>query len=163
MGHAEDVRRTSLALLIVTLLVVAACGADDTEPPPTTRGESAVSTDAGDPSTDDHARGAASESEVPEVVNVIVTPEDGGTYRFDVTVSSPYDRPDRYADAWRVAGPDGTVLGIRELTHDHADEQPFTRSLEGVEIPADVGTVTIEARDLVDGWSGNYFAVEVSG
>ena len=62
--------------------------------------------------------------------------------------------PARYADAWRIVAPDGTELGVRELTHDHAAEQPFTRSLNGVEIPPDVTEVTVEGRDLVNGWSG---------
>lgn len=64
------------------------------------------------------------------------------------TISPPYDSPDRYADAFRVLAPDGTVLGVRELLHDHANEQPFTRSLDDVEIPDDVDRVTVEGRDL---------------
>lgn len=96
----------------------------------------------------------------PDVVDVTVE-RDGDTFRFDVTISSPYDTPERYADAWRVVGPDGTVLGVRELLHDHQDEQPFTRSLSGVEIPAGVDTVTIEGRDQVNGWGGATLEVEL--
>lgn len=90
----------------------------------------------------------------PDVVSAEVHVEDAGTYGFEVTISSPYDSPERYADAWRILSPDGTQLGIRELLHHHADEQPFTRTLSGVEIPADVSVVTIQARDLVSGWGG---------
>jgi N-acetylmuramoyl-L-alanine amidase len=89
----------------------------------------------------------------PDVIEASVSLV-GTSYTFDVTVSSPYDSPDRYADAWRVVGDDGQVYGVRELTHDHANEQPFTRSLTGVEIPETVGSVTIEGRDLVYGWGG---------
>jgi hypothetical protein len=32
------------------------------------------------------------------------------------------------------------------------DEQPFTRSLSDVEIPEDVASVVIRARDNVHGW-----------
>ncbi|MGB8361039.1 MAG: hypothetical protein WCE80_06520, partial [Acidimicrobiia bacterium] len=71
-----------------------------------------------------------------------------------VTMSSPYDTASRYADAWRVVGDDGVVYGVNELTHDHAAEQPFTRSLTGVEIPASVSTVVVEGRDQVYGWGG---------
>ena len=46
------------------------------------------------------------------------------------------------------------VDGVREFLHDHAGEQPFTRSLEGVAIPEGVETFTIEARYLVNGWGG---------
>jgi N-acetylmuramoyl-L-alanine amidase len=89
----------------------------------------------------------------PDVVEVSVTGGDG-EYRFDVTLSSPYDTPGRYADAWRVVGEDGVVYGVRELTHDHASEQPFTRSLEGVQIPDSVRSVLVEGRDQVYGWGG---------
>lgn len=95
----------------------------------------------------------------PEVVDVSVS-GDGSVYDFDVTMSSPYDSPERYADAWRVIGDDGRVYGVRELLHDHANEQPFTRSLGGVEIPATVASVTIQGRDQVYGWGGD--VVEVS-
>ncbi len=44
-----------------------------------------------------------------------------------------------------------------------ATEQPFTRSLSGVEIPADVTTVTVEGRDLVNGWGGGTQTVTVEG
>ena len=85
-----------------------------------------------------------------------------GTWTFDATLSSPYDTPQRYADAWRVVGPDGTVFGIRELTHDHASEQPFTRSQTGIEIPEDVQTVTVEGRDQISGWGGATVEVNLS-
>ena len=74
----------------------------------------------------------------PDVVDVEVEETAEGVYTFDVTISSPYDSPQRYADAWRVKDEDGTVYGVRELLHDHAGEQPFTRSLSGVEIPSGV-------------------------
>ncbi len=90
----------------------------------------------------------------PDVLGVSARQGDDGTWTFDVTISSPYDSPQRYADAWRVLAPDGTELGIRELAHDHAGEQPFTRSLAGVVIPDDVTEVTIEARDQINGWGG---------
>lgn len=103
---------------------------------------------------------SVSEIQYPDVVAVEVTASGSGL-RFDVTISSPYDSPDRYADAWRVIGTDGTVYGVRELLHDHATEQPFTRSLDGVEIPAGVETVTVEGRDLVNGWGGATIEVAV--
>jgi len=95
----------------------------------------------------------------PDVVDVSVS-ANGSSYGFVVTMSSPYDSPERYADAWRVIGDDGEVYGVRELLHDHANEQPFTRSLEGVEIPDSVTSVTVQGRDQVYGWGGG--AVEVN-
>ncbi len=104
---------------------------------------------------------APAEDAFPDVVAATASREGADDLRFDVTVSSPYDSPDRYADAWRVRGPDGSVYGVRELLHDHAGEQPFTRSLDGVEVPEGVEVVTIEARDLANGWGGATVDVRV--
>ena len=95
----------------------------------------------------------------PDVVEASVS-DDGSAYNFIVTMSSPYDTAERYADAWRVVGDDGVVYGLLELAHDHAAEQPFTRALADVVIPPGVSTVTIQGRDLVYGWGGE--TVELS-
>jgi len=97
---------------------------------------------------------AAGEQRFPDVVGVKATPRGGGTYDFDVTVSSPYDRPSRYADAFRVATESGQVLGERKLLHDHQGEQPFTRDLYGVRVPPSVETVVVQARDQKYGYGG---------
>ena len=55
------------------------------------------------------------------------------------------------------SGPDGTVYGTRELAHDHSAEQPFTRTIQSVEIPDDVEVVTIVGRDQDNGWGGGTF------
>ena len=96
----------------------------------------------------------------PDILAVEVS-ADGESWRFAVTMSSPYDAPDRYADAWRVIGPDGEVYGVRELLHDHATEQPFTRTLAGVDIPAGVTEVTVEGRDQLNGWGGATVTVDM--
>lgn len=89
----------------------------------------------------------------------------GGTdaFDFDVTVSSPYDTPQRYADAFRVMGKDGTVYGERILLHDHAGEQPFTRDLYGVKIPRTVRVVVIQARDQRFGYGGKTIEAMLPG
>jgi N-acetylmuramoyl-L-alanine amidase len=94
----------------------------------------------------------------PDVTDVVVR-RSGDEVAFEVTISSPYDSADRYADGFRIVGDDGEVYGVRELTHDHANEQPFTRNLGSVDIPATVDTVTVEARDLVYGWGGETVSV----
>jgi hypothetical protein len=78
----------------------------------------------------------------------------GGGWSFDVTVQHGDTGWEHYADAWRVVGADSTVYGTRTLYHPHVGEQPFTRSLSGVAIPAGVATVTVEAHDSVHGWGG---------
>lgn len=80
-----------------------------------------------------------------------------------VTLSSPYDTPARYADAIRVRSTDATTTyGTVKLGHDHATEQPFTRTLTGLHIPAGVTTVIVEGHDQVNGWGGGTLTVQVT-
>ena len=66
-----------------------------------------------------------------------------------------------YADAWRVVDAKGKVLGTRTLYHPHEDEQPFTRSLGGVVIPAGTHIVYVEAHDKVHGWNKHKLKVDM--
>ncbi len=50
---------------------------------------------------------AAAEQQFADIVAVKVKPRGAGKFDFDVTVSSPYDTAQRYADAFRVMGKDG--------------------------------------------------------
>lgn len=96
----------------------------------------------------------------PDIVDATVTGS-GDQFTFQVSVSSPYDTPQRYADAFRARSADGaTVYGITEVTHDHATEQPFTRTLT-VTIPAGVTSVVVEGRDQANGWGGGTRTVEL--
>lgn len=99
----------------------------------------------------------------PDVIGVTVTARARDTFDFDVTVSSPYDTAARYADGFRALGKNGVVLGARELFHDHASEQPFTRDLYGVKIPRGVKSVTIQARDRQFGYGGKSVDVALPG
>lgn len=123
-----------------------------------TEDQKTASTDA---EPEAHSAPASSTSNFPDILAVEATKDGESTWRFDVTVSSPYDSAERYADAWRVVGLDGTEYGIRVLTHHHASEQPFTRSLTGIEIPADITVVTIGGRDLVNGWGGGTLELDL--
>jgi hypothetical protein len=115
---------------------------------------------ASEPAAGDEAERAA-DPRFPDVIDAVATRDTDGTWTFSVTLSSPYDSPQRYADAWRVVGADGTVYGVRALVHDHAAEQPFTRSQSAVAIPDDVESVTIEGRDLANGWGGTTLAIDL--
>jgi len=99
----------------------------------------------------------------PDVVAAKVKARAPDSFDFDVTVSSPYDTPQRYADAFRVVGKEGTVYGERVLLHDHASEQPFTRDLYGARIPRGVRTVTVQARDQKYGYGGKTVEVALPG
>lgn len=87
---------------------------------------------------------------------------DGATFHFDVTVRHPDTGWDHYADGWSVLAPDGTELGHRKLLHPHETEQPFTRSLSGVTVPAGLTTVIIRVHDNVHGW-GRGFELPLPG
>jgi len=97
--------------------------------------------------------GDAVQANEVEIVNVSFRHTGGGNWSVDVTLRHADTGWDQYADAWRVLADDGKVLGTRTLVHPHVDEQPFTRSLGGVAIPAGMTTVYVEAHDSVHGWS----------
>jgi hypothetical protein len=89
-----------------------------------------------------------------DVIDVKVRRNSSGTYDFDITVRSVDKGWNYYADAFEVLGPDGKVLGRRALLHPHETEQPFTRDLYGVSIPAGVTHVTARARHKPKGYDG---------
>lgn len=89
----------------------------------------------------------------PVIENVTVTRTASETYRFSVTIRHPDTGWDHYADGWRVLDMNGNELGIRVLFHPHENEQPFTRSLDGVVIPRGTTQVQVQARDLPSGWN----------
>ena len=96
-----------------------------------------------------------------DVVDVSVKQSGKNTYSFSVTVRHADEGWDHYANKWDVVAPDGTVLGTRVLYHPHVDEQPFTRSLSGVNIPDTVDTVTVRAHDSVHEYGGKTLKIEV--
>jgi len=57
---------------------------------------------------------------------------------------------------------DGNEIGMRVLAHPHVNEQPFTRSLAGVQISNGATEVQIEARCIVDGWTGKPLTVTLN-
>ena len=99
----------------------------------------------------------------PDVIDVRVHVRSDNRFDFDATISSPYDPPQRYADAFRVMSTEGVQFGERTLFHDHANEQPFTRDLYGVSIPAGIDTVVIQARDKKYGYGGKTLRVTLPG
>jgi hypothetical protein len=92
-----------------------------------------------------------------DVLSAEATAESAGTWRFAVTVSHPDGGWDHYADAWEVVAPDGRVLGTRVL-----NEQPFTRSLGGIAVPAELREVVIRAHCSVDGDGGRSVLVTLA-
>ncbi|MCV2865991.1 hypothetical protein [Defluviimonas sp. WL0075] len=77
----------------------------------------------------------------------------GEGWSISVTLAHHDTGWDHYANAWQIESADGQVLGTRLLSHPHVEEQPFTRSLAGVAIPAGLDHVLIRVRCNLDGWS----------
>lgn len=149
--HADPMNRAASTLLLTCALVsLVGCSATPTASSP---GETAAAeSPPAQASGSGHANSA--KDRFPDIVDASATQGGDGTWTFEVTVSSPYDSPERYADGWRVTAGD-QVFGEKTLAHDHAAQQPFTRTQTGVEIPDDVSSVTVEGRDLSNGYGGS--------
>ena len=76
-----------------------------------------------------------------------------------MTVKSDDTGWDRYADRFEVLTLEGTKLGVRELLHPHETEQPFTRDLYGLHIPAGVDKVIVRAHHKTRGYDGMVMTV----
>lgn len=161
--------RTFTALAATSVLTLAACSnaqesADGVADSATEQASIAVesATDAASSAANEakDADSDAADQKYPDILEAELSGSDG-EYRIAVTVSSPYDSPERYADGWRVLDEDGTVLAEHELGHDHANEQPFTRSRGPFEIPDNVNEVTVEGHDQEHGYGGKTVTIEV--
>lgn len=96
-----------------------------------------------------------------DVVSAKATCSPESVCTFAVTVKHDDEGWEHYADRWEVLAPDGKVLATRVLLHPHVSEQPFTRKLDDVRIPAGVGKVRIRAHDSVHGLGGAEVEVEI--
>ena len=164
--------------VIALALVVAACGGTDDQsaddengpttaaPPSSTTAvpttQATATTEASVPETTSTQSPPSGSDVCADVIDVEVR-EGGDGFTFAVTVRSPDTGWEKYADAWQVWAPDGSVLGERILTHPHVDEQPFTRSQSGIVIPDDVTVVTVAARDSIEGFCGETLEIAVPG
>ena len=97
----------------------------------------------------------------PRVLEAEIKPQTDGKFTISVTVEHGDDGWDHFADAWEVLTPDGDVLAVRKLAHPHVNEQPFTRSKSGIEIPANVTEVIIRAHDLEHGYGEKTITIPV--
>lgn len=96
-----------------------------------------------------------------DVTAVEVRSDGSGKYSFSVTLRHADTGWDHYANRWEVLSMDGKVLATRTLFHPHVDEQPFTRSLGGVAVPAGTISVRIRSHDSVHEYGGVEFVVDL--
>lgn len=159
-------KQTMSCIFVASALLASGCG-DSITPPTVVQQPSSTQPDASSAALAipaeapvGNADGTVFGDQFPKVLAVNVTFVKNASWRFNVTLSSPYDTPERYADAWRVLDDQDNELGIRILAHDHASEQPFTRS-QTIELPDQKSPVFVEGRDQVNGWSGQRFEVNL--
>ena len=90
-----------------------------------------------------------------DVLRVDIRPADAPG-RFDIAVTLRHADTgwDHYANRWEVLGPTGEILATRTLQHPHVGEQPFTRSLTDVTLPANLTWIRVRGHDLVHGYGG---------
>lgn len=98
-----------------------------------------------------------------DVINAKASLSSSGAYRFDVTLRHADQGWKHYADKWQILTVDGKQLGERVLLHPHVNEQPFTRSLGGVRIPAGIKSVLIRGSDKVHGIGGKVIKITLPG
>ena len=133
-----------LSLALVSVLVLSGCSVLPI-----------INSGAGDPAE------VQVDDRFPEVIGVQLVSSGDRVYDVVVSISSPYDSPERYADGWRVLDPEGNVLGTHTLMHDHASEQPFTRTQAGLEIPEGITSITVEGRDQANGYGGGTLSIDI--
>ncbi len=96
-----------------------------------------------------------------DVVNATAVNTGNDTWRIEATVRHADEGWDHYANAFEVLDPMGRVLGVRELLHPHVNEQPFTRSLGRVTIPAGTAYIVVRAKDSVHEYGGMEFRIDL--
>ncbi len=104
------------------------------------------------------AAAAAGEADV-EAVKMI--PLGDGRYRVQVTVRHADEGWQHYADRFDILDEQGNHLGTRVLHHPHVNEQPFTRSLDNVSIPAGIQKITVRVHDNQHGYGGRELTVSL--
>ncbi len=95
--------------------------------------------------------GFANEAEIQDVK----VSKHSDTYTFAVKILHEDSGWEHYVNRYEVLAKDGNVIATRTLWHPHENEQPFTRSLRGVQIKG-TNIVYLRANDSVDGYSKLY-------
>lgn len=159
-----------IALGAVVALVLVSCGSSEDSSPATTQqtdraatttAQTAAETTQATTVESTTSTAPAGDDECAHVIAATIEPSGEGQFTVSATVRSDDTGWEKYADLWEVRTVDGEVLGQRVLAHPHENEQPFTRSVGGVEIPGDVAEVVVIAHDLVAGFCGESVTIGV--
>lgn len=103
-----------------------------------------------------------------DVEDAIVKKTRDDIYHISVTLRHDDTGWEHYANRWEAletgcadTEKECKVLATRVLYHPHVSEQPFTRSLGDVKIPAGIKKITLRGHDLVHGYGGKTMDIEV--
>ena len=104
-----------------------------------------------------------------DVTNVYARKETNGTWTFHVSVNHGDVDLEDFVDGWDVVTVDGDVVKLepnhrftKSLRAPHVEEQPFTRTRKGLEIPAGIEKVRVRAHDSNGGFGGKEVLVDLS-
>jgi hypothetical protein len=97
-----------------------------------------------------------------QVEKVAATQSKNGSWCFAVQVRHNDQGWDHYADVWHITDLAGNVVGKRVLAHPHDNEQPFTRSLCGIEFPDALQKVVVSSTCNVHGFGGKAIIVDLN-
>ncbi|RDH81403.1 MAG: hypothetical protein DIZ80_15055 [endosymbiont of Galathealinum brachiosum] len=82
--------------------------------------------------------------------------------KFNVTIRHADEGWTHFANGWQIFTPNGDLIGHRALAHPHVNEQPFTRSIRNIKIPANVDTAILIANDSVHGKSDRKYVIKLT-
>ena len=88
-------------------------------------------------------------------IEAVKVSKQNGTYTFAVRIFHNDSGWKHYVNKYEVLNAEKKVIATRTLWHPHEHEQPFTRSLSGVDVKNST-TVYIRANDSVDGYSQKF-------
>jgi len=88
-------------------------------------------------------------------IQAVKVGKQNGLYTFSVRILHKDSGWEHYVNRYEVLDQKGKILATRTLWHPHEHEQPFTRSLSGVDVKNNT-TVYIRANDSMDGYSQKF-------
>ncbi len=99
--------------------------------------------------------------EYAQVIQVKAVQHKNESWCFHTKVKHNDQGWDHYAIGWEVIDLEGNQLGNRVLAHPHDNEQPFTRSQCGINIPKELLQVIVRAKCNQHGFGGKPIVVNL--
>jgi hypothetical protein len=94
-----------------------------------------------------------------QVTHVVATKKSDQSWCFATSIRHNDQGWEHFSDGWEVLDVEGNQLGFRILAHPHDNEQPFTRNLCDIKIPAAMSKVIVRAKCNKHGFGGKPFVV----